>query len=87
MHIEAINEAEYDVDEDAEMRIAHTDKRVSSEDGPHPPTVSGSAPPAKKLTVESETIASLAGGNNGMGSALIICKFPRLLHYIDELEK
>jgi hypothetical protein len=87
MHIEAINEADFDADEDAEKRIAHTvDKRVSSEDDPYPPTVSGSSPPAKKLKVESETIASEAGGNNGMGSALIICKFPRLLHYIDELE-
>jgi hypothetical protein len=86
MHIEAINEAEYDADEDAEKLIAHTDKRVSSEDDPYEPIESSSSPPAKKLKVDSEAIASLAGGNNGMGSALIICKFPRLLHYIDELE-
>jgi hypothetical protein len=50
---------------------------------------SSTPPPTKKLKVEvdSETIASVGGGNNGIGSALIICKFSRLLHYIDELEK
>ena len=36
---------------------------------------------------DSETIASLAGGNNGLGSALIIAKFPKLLFYIKQAEE
>jgi hypothetical protein len=42
--------------------------------------------PIKKQKSESETIASMAGGNNGLGSAIIICKFNRLMHYYRELE-
>jgi hypothetical protein len=44
-----------------------------------------SVPPKKKLKSDSETIASVTGGNNGLGSALVICKFSRLMHYIHEL--
>jgi hypothetical protein len=84
IHSEAINEADYDA-EDAVKTIAHSDKRVRSEEEPYKPFDS-SNPPKKKLKNDSETIASVAGGNNGLGSALIICKFSRLMHYIREIE-
>jgi hypothetical protein len=83
MHVEAINEADYDA-EDTNTVIANTDKRVCSEDDPYWPI---ETPAPKKVKSDSETIASIAGGNNGLGSAIIICKFPRLMHYIAELEK
>jgi hypothetical protein len=83
LHLEAITEADYDA-EDTKKVIAATDKRVRSEDEPYLP-FDTSAPPKKKLKSDSETIASVAGGNNGLGSALVICKFSRLMHYIHEL--
>lgn len=86
MHVEAINEADYDA-EGAKKFIADTDKRVRSEDDPYLPIDTSNTPAAKKMKSDSETIASIAGGNNGLGSAIIICKFPRLMHYIAELEK
>jgi hypothetical protein len=84
IHSEAINETEYDT-EDAVKNIAHSDKRVGSEEEPYK-SFDPSDPPKKKLKSDSETIASLVGGNNGLGSALIICKFSRLMYYIHELE-
>jgi hypothetical protein len=84
MHSEAINEADYDA-EGAVNTIAHLDKRVRREDEPYKP-FNSSDPPKKKLKSASETIASVAGGNNGLGSAVIICKFSRLMDYIRELE-
>jgi hypothetical protein len=86
MHCEYISEAEYDADEGAEMRIAHTDKRVASVAETSSPFESCSTPPTKKPRVDSETIASLARGNHGLGSGIIICKFSRLMHYIEELK-
>lgn len=86
MHIEAINEADYDA-EDAKKVIADTDKRVRSEGDPYLPIETSNTPATKKMKSDSETIASIAGGNNGLGSAIIICRFPRLMHYIAELEK
>jgi hypothetical protein len=83
MHVEATSGAEYDVDEDAEKQIDDSDKRVKSDPCMEP----DSAPATKTLTCDREPMASVAGGNNGNGSALIICKYPRLMHYIDELEK
>jgi hypothetical protein len=44
-------------------------------------------PMSKKMKGDSETIASIAGGTNGLGSSLIICKFSRLMHYIDDLKE
>lgn len=84
IHLEAINEADYDA-EDVKV-VARSDKRVGSEDDPYKSFDSSDPPKKKKLKNDSETIASMAGGNNGLGSALIICKFPRLMHYISELE-
>lgn len=86
MHIEAISEADYDA-EDAKQVIIDTDKRVDSEDDPYLPIETSNSPATKKVKSDSETIASIACGNNGLGSAIIICKFPRLMHYIKELEK
>lgn len=85
MHIEAINEADYDNEAPAAKDIPVSDKRVTSEGDPYPEILNGPAP--KKMKSDSDTIASLAGGNNGLGSALIICKFPRLMYYIAKLEK
>lgn len=86
MHIEAINEADYDA-EDAKEVIADTDNRVRSEDDPYLPIETSNTPATKKMKSDIETIASIAGGNNGLGSAIIICRFTRLMHYIAELEK
>jgi hypothetical protein len=75
MHVEANCEAECDADGDT---------------APYPPFEPSRTPPPtkkRKVDADSETITSVAGGNNGIGCALIICKFPRLMHYIDELEK
>lgn len=89
IHSEAIHEADFDAPE-AKQTIADSDKRVGSEEAPYKSFVSSDPPkkdpPKKKLKNDSEEIASLAGGNNGLGSALIICKFSRLMHYICELE-
>jgi hypothetical protein len=87
MHIEAINEADYDGEENKKVVIAPTDKRVDSEDSPYELIETTDPPAAKKMKCESDTVASIAGGNNGLGSAIIICKFPRLMHYIREQEK
>lgn len=84
IHSEAFNEADYDAD-DAKKTIANSDKRVRSEDEPYK-SFDSSALPKKNVKNDSETIASLAGGNNGLGSALIICKFSSLMYYIRELE-
>jgi len=89
MHIEAINEADFDDEDTSKKVIAASTKRVKSESEPYLPfeDSSSSGPAMKKKKSDSETIASIAGGNNGLGSAIIICKFPRLMHYIEELER
>jgi hypothetical protein len=81
MHTEAINEADYDGEDDKKI-IADNDKRVKN--APYLRIETSTPPPAKKIKSDNETIASIAGGNNGLGSAIIICKFPRLMHYITE---
>jgi hypothetical protein len=85
IHLEAITEVDYEAEDAAPKTIANSDKRVTSEEAPYQ-TIVSQDPPKKKLKSDSESIASVAGGNNGLGSALIICKFPRLMHYISELE-
>lgn len=88
MHSEAINEAAFEgEEEEPDKFIADTDKRVHSEDDPYKPFESAPEPKQKKVKSDSETIASIAGGINGLGSALIVCKFSRLMFYIRELEK
>ena len=86
MHVEALLETEFEVPETSlAVQIAHTDKKsASGEAEPYPEFED--TPPAKKAKCESDTIASLVGGNNGQGSALIICKFPRLMQHINVLE-
>jgi hypothetical protein len=90
LHSELITETEYDDEADTNV-MSYTMKRVTSEDRPYQPFVDdGSNPPAKKpKQVSSESVVSkLAGGtNNGIGRALILCKFPRLMHYIEEFNK
>lgn len=85
MHIEMINEVDYDA-EDAVKSIAPSDKRITSEDSPYK-LIESSDSPKKKLKNDSETVASLVCANDGVGNALIICKFSRLMHYINELER
>lgn len=87
MHSEAINEAEFEGEDAAVKSIATTDKRVGSEDCPYDSFDGTPVPMSKKKKSESETVASYAGGINGLGSALIICKFSRLMHYINELNE
>lgn len=87
LHLEAITETDFDIDvTDTTKCIAGTKKRVTSEDDPYPSFDSDVIPKKKKLKVDSESVASLAGGINGLGSALILCKFPRLIHYFEEIE-
>jgi hypothetical protein len=88
MHSEAINETEFDGEDGVEKFIALSGKRVSSKDNAY--EVFERAPEAKRRKVQSqsdsETTASIPGAINGLASALIIvCKFPRLMHYIHEL--
>lgn len=84
MHCGTITEAKYDADQDHE-ETEETDKRVKSEDAAYEPFEGEEGGSRKKLT-NSESIASMAGGNGGQGSALVICTFPRLMHYISVLE-
>jgi hypothetical protein len=91
MHVEAIVEADYEASEESgAMQIMPTDKKSASGE-PHPyshfQVHEAGSPAAKKAKCDSDTIASLAGGNNGRGSALIICKFPRLMYHINCLEE
>jgi hypothetical protein len=82
LHIEAVTENEFNA-EDSNVQMTPNDKRVDSEDAPYP-----ALPPEKKQKIsDSETIASVSLGSNGLGRALIICKFKRLLHYLGECEK
>lgn len=85
LHSELINEAEYGNEVDTEV-ISTSTKRVDSLYNHF--ADDSSAPATKKVRqVDSESVFShLAGGNNGNGRALIVCKFPRLMHYIRELE-
>jgi hypothetical protein len=85
--LEAINETDFDTDDtDTTKCIAETRKRVTSEDNPYTSFDNDVIPEKKKLKVDSESVASIAGGINGLGSALILCKFPRLIHYFEEVE-
>jgi hypothetical protein len=88
IHLEAITEVEFSADDnDTKKCIADTRKRVTSEDDPYKCFDDDAViPERKKLKVDSESVASLAAGNNGLGSALILCKFPRLMHYLEEFE-
>jgi hypothetical protein len=86
MHTEAINEADFEV-EGATKSITANDKRVSSEDDPYESFDGTPEPMPKKMKSDSETVASFAGGINGLGSALIICKFSRLMYYINYLKE
>lgn len=82
MHVGTNNEADYDA-EDTEKVIAYTDKRVDSKDDP---IETSNTPATKKMKSDSEAIANIAGGNNELGSAIIICRFPQLMYYIEKLK-
>lgn len=84
MHCELINEAQFDEDEEERKKIiAVTPKQVTSEDDPYQKLDN---PPKKQKSCDSETLRSICGGNQGQGSAIIISRFKRLMHYYQELE-
>jgi hypothetical protein len=89
LHTEAITEAEFDMDDnDTNTHIAKIDKRVLSEDYPYKHFDDDIIPEKKKFKVGSEPVASIAaGGINGLGCALILCKCHRLMHYFEEIER
>lgn len=84
MHQEAIYEEEYDMEQDT-IVFAETDKRVKSEERAYEDIVVDENPPSKKSKqdCDSETVASLSGGNNGVGRALWLSKCKRLMYYVD----
>ena len=82
MHCEVINEAKFD-EEEGKKEIADTPKLVKSEDDPY---LQVAHPPKKQKFCESETIQSLSGGNQGQGRAIVLSKFKRLMHYLQEIE-
>jgi hypothetical protein len=92
LHVECLrDQADFDARYGAEHPkkiVADTDKRVRIQRGP---SEIGSYPTTQNLSADSdidcEPLASLAWGVNGLGSAIVICLFPRLMHYIAELEK
>jgi hypothetical protein len=88
LHTEAITDGAYEEEEEAKKFI-QTHKRVDSEDDPYAPFEMSiqEEQTRKRMKNESESVFSRSGGNNGNGSGLIICKFPRLMHYIKENEK
>jgi hypothetical protein len=82
MHTESFNENEFN-EEDVTLNIVKNSKRSGSEEAPY-----GAGTTSKtQIFSDSETIASASRGTNGLGSAIIICKFNRLMHYINECEK
>lgn len=91
MHSEVANEVDFEGEEEDEKIIISNDKQVCSEDIAHEEFDYPLEPNPKKAKTgseesqESESVVSIAGGTNGLGSALIVCKFPRLMHYINEL--
>lgn len=84
MHQEAIVEVEFDCEPEVKM-VAETNKRVGSEDNAYEPFAGIPQTKKRKKDCESETVASLSGGNNGVGRALWLCKCKRLMHYVDAL--
>ena len=82
MHTQLITETEFEEEAKHTKNISHTDKRVDSDEIPYEPLSTVPGVHTKKAKSESDTVASLVGGNNGNGSAIILCKFPRLMHYI-----
>ena len=88
LHTEAITD-EYGEEEEEEKKFVPTHKRVESEEGAYASfeTSIQEDQTRKRIKNESESVFSRSGGNNGNGSGLIICKFPRLMHYIKENEK
>ena len=88
LHTEAITDGAYE-EEEEDKEFVPTHKRVESEDDAYAPfeTSTQEEQTRKRIKNESESVFSRSGGNNGNGSGLIICKFPRLMHYIKENEK
>ena len=87
IHLEAINEAEFSTEVEPDKLIALTDMRVNSEEKPYEDfDADVEVPATKKLKSASESLASVAGGNNGLGSALVFCKIAKLIHYLEMLE-
>lgn len=89
MHVEALSETEYEGTEaSVVMEITYTDNKYASAYADPYPKIEDEeyAIPLKKARCDIDTVASLAGGDNGRGSALIICKFPGLMLHFNLLE-
>ncbi len=87
MHVESLNSCLDYEEADAPHMYVDNDKLVKSEDRPYPKfTHQITQPPKKsKHEVDSESIKSLFGGTNGLGSALIVSRHSKLMKYISEL--
>lgn len=92
MHLETWTDVEYDPEEsDENVYIKDTPKRVSSEDYPYDvrtlkPDPDQVVSTNKKRKSDSEGVASVVSCMSGQGCAIIICKYKRLMHCIDELK-
>lgn len=86
LHTSSITEVDYEI-EDENTIIAASPMRVSSEDTPYVDVNDTLQQNNKKQKCDSETVASLTSGNQGLGSALIICQYARLMHYINTFNK
>ena len=88
LHTSSITEVDYEGEDEAvSVVVASNDKRVHSEDTPYVNVQETVEPSNKKTKCDSETVASLSEGNQGFGSALIICQYVKLMHYINEFDK
>ena len=87
MHCEAVNEVDFEATDNCKDVVSYIKKKSSSEDNPYTKRIDRNFPTKKSKGCQSETVASLCGGNNGLGSALIICKFKKLMEYIKEGNK
>lgn len=80
MHLSALNGVDYEA-QDAQQTIAPSAKRSESEQDQYPALPAQKTP---KTQCDSETVASLSGGSQGQGTALIISQFTKLPKYLGE---
>ena len=85
LHCERICEVEFDAEDQSKKIQDVKGKRVKSEEFPY----EGVQKLKKaKTSCDSESIVrSVASGNEAQGKAIIISKHPRLMHYIEEINK
>jgi hypothetical protein len=85
LHTEVMTDAEaFEELEDARSIV--TTKRVDSEDASYPPLPVDYQPPKKSKKNESDSVVSAQVKGTGLGSGIIICKFPKLMNCIRQCE-